>query len=440
MFQSGSRGRQAACPCGSRRSFAGCCLPWEEAFQRLFSRLVAFAAAPRIRRYEEAAAAVFWNTQRPLQPGDGRSAGESLRFLEWLLHDRTTRRGGGPLLGEFADAAIDLSLQEEDLLFASLLAPARAYEVTDTLARQGFLVKDLLTGAERAVSPLGLAEPPIRSDVMICRLLPLGRLLRFGASVLVLPATGRQELLGYLRTTYQVTRPGRHLSLEDFLDTSAHLYHHFFLLRGRGLDGRARETLRHVTFAPGRASYRGTHVSRIRAGLDRQPELIREAETGDQVRYVWIDRRRSVTRAILVVRNGELEISADTREDLAEARRFLEESLHGLIQPAGEHVGEAAGFGLEEVSRPGSALPGEVFYARMLAGWPGRSSPYLEDRTPREAVKSRAGRQQVAALLLGLERDFARLKRLGRAWADIIPLREHLDLPPGPHGPDRRAR
>lgn len=440
MSLSGSRQRQAACPCGSRRSLAACCLPWEEAFQRLFSRLLAFAATPRIRRQEAHAAAVFWNTQRPLQPGNNRRAGESLRFLEWFLHDRLTGRGGGPLLAEFADATTGLDLREQDLLFASLLAPLRAYEVTDVIGPRGILVKDLLTGAERTVSPLGLAEPPIRSDVVICRLVALGRLLRAGASVLILPLTGREELLAYLRTAYRVAPPARHLSLEDFLDSSSHLYHHFFLLRARDLGGRAQETVRRVVFAPGRAIYRGIDELRIHAVLDRQPELVRETGTGGEVQYAWIDSKRAVTRATVRVRSGEVQVSADTREDLAEARRFLEETLQALIQLAGEYADETAEPPREEIKRAGSAPPGGAFFARILARWPDIPSPLLNDRTPCEAVRSQTGRQQVAGLLLGLEREFARLKRLGGAWADVTPFRERLDLLPAPHERDRRIR
>lgn len=430
MTQSPHRQRQAACPCGSRRSLSACCLPWEEAFQRLFSRLLAFASNPRLRRQEASAAAVFWNTQRPLQSGQGRATGESLRFLEWFLHDDLSRRGSGPLLAEFADAAGGLDFWEEALAFASFLAPVRAYEVSETLGLCGFLAKDLLTGGEHAVGPLGLAEPPIRSDVMICRLVPMGRLTRLGASLLLLPAAGREELLAYLRATYRLARPARHVPLEDFLDGSAHLYHHFFLLRGRDLGGSARETLRLAAFAPCRMTYRATDVLRIRAGLDRQPELEREADSGDEVRYAWIDLHRAVIRTSVQVGPNGVQVRADTREDLAEARQFVEACLRGLIEPAGECAEESPGSAADDALRAKAGVPGTAFLTRVLERWPDTPCPLLDNRTPREACRSRPGRQRVVTLLLDLERKLARLKRLGRAWADVTPLREGLNLLP----------
>ncbi len=430
MSHPSRRQRQAACPCGSRRSLAACCLPWEEAFQRLFSRLLAFAATPRLRRQEASAAAVFWNAERPLQPGKGRGAGESLRFLEWFLHDQPSRRGSGPLLGEVVDAFVGLDFREESLAFASFLAPVRAYEVTEAQGTRGFLAKDLLGGGEHAVGPLGLAEFPIRSDVLICRLVPMGRHMRLGASLLLLPAAGREELLAYLRTAYRLARPARHVSLEDFLDVSTHLYQHFFLLRGRDLGGSARDTLRLAAFAPCRMTYRGTDVSRIRAGLDRQSELERDVEAGDEARYAWIDLHRAIVRASVQVGDDGVQVRADTRQDLADARQFLETCLRGLIEPADECVEESPASLPEGISRAKAGAPGTAFFARVLERWPDTPSPLLDNQTPREACTARRGRQHVETLLLDLERNFARLKRLGRAWADVTPLRERLNLLP----------
>ncbi len=440
MPLSPTRQRQSPCPCLSGRRLAACCLPWEEALQRFFSRLIAFAAMPSIRRHEASAAAIFWNTQRPLQPGKGQALAESLRFLEWFLHDHATRRGSGPPLAEFADAAVGLTPREEALLLASLLAPVRAYEVTEMLGPRAMLVKDLLTGAERRVGPIGLADPSIRSDVVICRLLPLGRLTRPGASYLVLPAAGREEMLAYLRTAYRLARPARHVSLEDFLDASPHFYHHFFLHRGRDLGGRAWETLRRIPFAPERAIYGGADVSRIRAGLDRQPELEREDGTGEETRYAWVDPERAIARATVLLRPGEVEVSADTQDDLVDAVAFLETCLRGLTQPVQRTQAAPEASPTEAISRARSGAPGTAFLARILDRWPDRPSPPLDDRTPREVCRSRGGRQRVTAILLDLERDLNRLKRLGRASADLTVLWEQLDLSPGQPKPARKPR
>lgn len=430
MSLSSARRRQAACPCQSGRRLASCCLPWEEAFQRLASRLLTFAATPRIRQHEADAAAVFWDIQGAVRPGKGLGPEGGLRFLEWFLHDYSPGRGA-TLLGAFADGAVGLDPREDHLLLASLRAPVRAHEVTEASGAR-LVVTDPLAGGQYALEPLALPDRPIRSDLLICRLLFLGRVSRPGASILVLPGTCREELLAYLRTTYRVARPPRHVSLEDFLDGSAHLYHHFFLSRGRNLGGRAVETVRRVAFAPGRVLYRGEDASRIRAALERQSELERDEAGGEEGRYAYIDPERAVSRATVVARPGQVELRADSREDLAAARTVLETCLRGLIQPVAEPAGGPDDSFGDEVRRHGSSLPGAAFFARLLDTWPDTPSPLLEGRTPREAMRSRGGRERIAAFLRDLERDLGRLKRLGRASADLASVREGLDLTPDP--------
>lgn len=421
--------RHAPCWCGSSRPLAECCLPWEEAFQHLAARLVPFAATPRIRRMESRAAAIFTTRETPPGPAKGQSAGADLRFLEWFLQDYSTRRADGPLLGDFADTAVGLSPREKELLLASLLAPLRAYEVTEVLGPHGALVKDLLTGGESPVGPVGLFDPPIRSDILICRLVSCGRCMRVGLSLLRLPAGGREEMLAYVRTAYQMARPARHVSLEDFLDGSAHLYHHFFLDRGKHLGGRAYETLRRVTFAPGRMIYRGTDVARILAVLDRQSELERREGTGEEIRYAWIDLECGIVRATLSLRPGEVALCAETREDLLQGQGFLEACLRGLIQPATDRADDAESSPPQAESVSAARRPrGATFIARILEGWADRASPRLYDQTPRVACTTRNGRRQVGEILQTLERGFARQKRLGRAWADVTPVRETLHL------------
>ena len=428
MVPTTRRQRHAPCLCGSGRPLSACCLPWEEAFQRLVARLLAFAGSPWIRELERRAAGIFTNSEQPLVPGKGPTAASSLSLLEWFLQDYAPRRGEEPLLGEFADGAQDLSPREEELLLASLLTPMRAWEVTEVLGLRGLMVKDLLVGAESHVGPLGLPNLPIRSDILICRLLPTGRVMRPGMSLTRLPGTSREEMLAYLRTAYQMARPARHVSLEDFLDGAAHLYHHFFLHRGRALGGRMHETARCMTYAPNRLTYQAVDTARIQAGLNRQSELELEDKTREEIRYAWLDLGRGVIRATLIVRPGTVEVCAETREDLAEAGRFVEDCLRGFIQPD-ESPPEAAGSQPPPPSAytPGG-LRGAAFLARFLDHWAERSSPLIGDRTPRAVCESRAGRQQVGALLLGLERDLARQRRLGRAWADLTPVREALNL------------
>jgi hypothetical protein len=431
----GRHNRRGPCPCGSRIPLGVCCLPREEAFQRLAARLVRYAEGPALAGHQSRGAAIFWNLEPPRRPATHGGFGGRLHFLEWLLHEYRPAGQGWPALARFADGSADLTPPEEALLLGLLLAPTRLYEVAESRGWRGYVLRDVLAGVEQTIGPLALRVPPIRGDLLITRVLGGGRLGRPGLSALLLPGGAREELLAYLRAAFRLTQTGRHVSFEDFLDRSTYLYHHFHLLRGRPLGGRLLETVRPFAYAPAVLLYRGSDMARMRAVLDRQPDLEPEAGTPGERTYAWIERSSGCLRGSLRLSPAGLLVCADTAEDAAEVRRLAEEWLRGLLAGSAEERSPEGGGpgGAREPAGPGPA--GGRFLRRALDRWAGMPHPALGERTPLAACASRAGRQRVEALLGLLERDLARSKRQGGAWAETGPVREALGL--GPSSPPR---
>jgi hypothetical protein len=434
----GRRKRRGPCPCERGAPLAACCLPWEEAFQRLAARLIRHGEGLSLRPQYIRAAAVFWNTEPPRRPPAHGVFGGRLHFLEWLLHEYEPSRQSGSPLARFADEASGLAPEEEALLLALLLAPMRLYEVTEPRGWRGVVLRDVLAGTEQTLGPLALRVTPIRSDLLIARLLPVGRLLRPGLSMLQLPGTAREELLAYLRTAYRLTQTGRHVAFEDFLDGSTYLYHHFHLLRGRGMGGRVEATTRPFAFAPREVVYRGLDAPRIRAVLDRQPDLEPGPGPAGERSYAWIDRASGCVRGSLELSPRSLRVRADTGEDATEIRRHAEEWLRGLLVGEPTEDGPPAASEWEPPGEAEREPAGRRFLRRMLGRWTDAPHPALGDRSPQAACGSRRGREQVETLVAALERDLARCKRQGRAWADVAGVREVLGLGPAPAAPGGR--
>jgi hypothetical protein len=373
---------------------------------------------------------VFWNTEITDEAPQGRKAGRDACFIEWFLHDYVAPKRTGSLLAEFADAVDGQSAREEQLLFAMLVTPIRAFEIAEPPGPRGVAVKDLLTGSEWVLGPLGVPEGLIRSDVCVGRLLPVGRLGRPGISLLRLPPGSQGELLAYLRATYRLAQAGRHVSLEDYADGAGHLYHHFFLDRGRELGGRAHRTCRWAPFIDGQLRYRGEETARIRAALNRHPELERVEEREDGARYLWLDRLHGVTGGTVRIRGGEIQACVETEEDLVRLDGVLESCLRGLVRREAVDAALTAAVVPASPARQRVGPAGAAFIRVFLERWPEIPSPTLSDETPREACRSTAGREAVIQLLLGIERTMARQKRLDRAWGEIGPLWERLSLSP----------
>jgi hypothetical protein len=384
---------------------------------------VAFARTPLVQAAAGEGAAIF-EAEPAGRPAPGRAAAGGLCFLEWLLQDHEPAPGGGTLLGGFADQTTDLAWHEEQLLLDLLLAPLRAYEVTEQIGAGALVTRDVLTGAEGRTGTVGLSGACIRSDLLVCRQVAVGGVRRPGLSLLRLPGASREELMAYLRTAYQMGRSGRHVSLEDYLDGSAHLYHHFYQTRGRRMGGAAHATVPGHAYAPAGVRYRAYGDSRVRAALARQPAL-EPAASGDEGRLAWLDLGRGIARAWVTVFPGAVEVAADTPETLGDARRFLENALGGLIDVPGEAWESPA----PPDGAAGRGVRGRAFLERVLGAWADTPTVLLGGRIPREAARTPAGRSDVAAALLLLERDLARQKRLHRAWVDLTPVRDALDLP-----------
>jgi hypothetical protein len=143
----------------------------------------------------------------------------------------------------------------------------------------------------------------------------------------------------------------------------------------------------------------------------------------------------AIALGTVLVHSDEIEVSAETTEDLAKVTEFLEVCLRGLVQRVPADAVPSGTPAAESTARQTSAPAGTAFIRRMLDCWPDVTCALLSDRTPREACRSKAGRAEVANALLGLERDMERQKRLGRAWGEVGPLWDRLNLaqPLPPH-------
>ena len=68
------------------------------------------------------------------------------------------------------------------------------------------------------------------------------------------------------------------------------------------------------------------------------------------------------------------------------------------------------------------------YYAEHYARWPDEKLPALKGKTPREAVKTAAGKRAVDDLIRMMENGAERDRKTGRPAFDFKPLRKALGL------------
>jgi len=107
----------------------------EEAFRRLVARLAAFSATPAARRLEGRAVGCSGTPRYPTTPPTAVAPEATPALPSGFCTITLPPRRTGSLLGEFADTAEGLSAREEQLLFAMLLTPIRAFEIAEPPGR-----------------------------------------------------------------------------------------------------------------------------------------------------------------------------------------------------------------------------------------------------------------------------------------------------------------
>ncbi len=375
----------------------------------MLSHVAAFADEPGMQHTRSAAAAAYPYAE------------DSPAFWEWFLCDYAAAGHAGSVLASYADAATDMSVEEQVALQAALFTPVRPYQAIEAVPSSGLVVKDLLSGAELRLGSFVVPENTIQSDVIVSRAVPVGRFRRSLICWLAFPPSVQTDLMAYLRGAYRLLQAGRHVAIDDFADMHVDLYHAFLAQPGR--DGRVMASARLEPWAPAQVTYTCTAHARAAAALDREATVERQSDTPEGGRrYAWRGGPAGSAGTILLTYDA-VSADANTHADLLQIRQLLEDALKGFIAFREEHATECA------VPRASSGRPaGRAFLERMLASWPDRESPELSDQTPRAACATKRGQDSVIHLLLDLERDLARQKRIGRAWVDPSDLWETLGL------------
>jgi hypothetical protein len=170
-----------------------------------------------------------------------------------------------------------------------------------------------------------------------------------------------------------------------------------------------------------------------------------EAEGGGEYHFGWLEgpSRPEGTRSLghIHIRGGRLRLETNSRQRLTKGKRLLEKIAKRAIKHLGdssETIQEAMGRRAHEggaAEEVPAGIPPEMerevmakFKAEHYATWPDHPLPALGGDTPREAVKTAAGRAAVIELLRTFENSEAREAQEGRAAYDFADLRRQLGL------------
>ncbi len=426
-------GRNAPCPCGSGKKYKHCCLKKQEAAERgaVEKRGAASKAIEWLARHHEEA--VREAIEADFLEELGEDASVELEKLpeafqqmaqinahEWLLAD------GELELEDGTHRAIDLLLGRGGPLFtagqrawleAMASRPLRLYEIQDVRRDEGFWVKDLLVPDEPVVwvkERLG-SQSTERWGLLGSRLIPVGAHWELSGAAYPFHRDEGLTLLEEIRTELSNIEGGidspearEFISLEiidRWLQT---------LTRPPSIpklvDASTGEPLMLVT-----DHYQVRDWSRLVAALASQPDV-----DGDRINgwTRFVEEGTSLRRALLSlnVKEGDrLEAFAKTLRRADEGKAWLQEVAGGaLIYRTREMTDPQAvmrdkarrGPSSQPLSKPKDTVPPEIqtrvmqqFVEEHYRHWADQPLPVLNNQTPREAMQTPKGREQVIELL-----------------------------------------
>jgi hypothetical protein len=459
-------GRNDPCPCGSGRKFKHCCgaaqntvespeaLMWRR-IRRLLGESNAEVQRFAMSAYGSGALDEAWDeftSPAPDEPAPGAQSPHFEVFMSWFHNFWSPDPSGESMVRDEAligvepvraylalrGARLDPLLRE--YLESCLDAPLSFHRVEDVERGVGLVLKDLVTGRERRVAERGVSETAQGGDILFAQVVQAGGLsLIECCAPFAFPPISQIRIAGECRALVgrrkRATFPLREYDLEMLA-----IYHAAAepLLNPRlptlqNTDGEPM-SMRKVVFdidSPERAFSALRHLD---PGEDA--DLARAQRRDAQGRLVeaelsWVEPSRNPRGAmkdkvVAFLAIGPSRLTAEVNSEARERR--LRETVERALG-AGARYRATEIQSVEQLLARGEASPPspsrresdaiadspEVralineHMSRHYDSWVNERIPALGNRTPLQAVKSRAGREAVQALVTQLERDGAKM-------------------------------
>jgi hypothetical protein len=456
-------GRNDPCPCGSGKKYKQCCLNVQEAVApadlqwRRVRRAIENMAATLLRygqeRYGPALLVEGWEDFNLDDEADDlpQDTPHMPVFMPWLFFDwlpdpratdvRPEALDGLTLAQAFLrDRGSRIDRLLADYLRACCEAPFSFYDVVSARPDSGFVARDIFNGTEIDVSERSASAQMQIGDILFAKIACMKELAMLeGLSPVCIPPDRREPILHLRKRMQKRRKPINRESLRewhfDLLDTYLEIVEPILNPRMPELqntdgDPLMPHTLVYDIGSPQEAFDALADLCFV-AGRD---ELLEDARRDGKGRLAGIsfdwqkagnEKHKSWSNTILGkidIDGGRLTVEVNSENRALQFRRIMEERLPGAryrtmsIQSVesmlAEKRGRAPTAAERQAAKEAEELNAQPEVQAMLAEemrrhyreWLDMKIPLLGNKTPRQAVRSRDGRELVEGMLLQMER------------------------------------
>ena len=457
-------GRNDPCPCGSGKKYKRCCLPDDEeigflrsATDNVLRKLGYFAFSQRFLEDFEIAFYIFWAEEYELYEFPYLSQSEQVHFTEWYFLDYFLddgRRIAEIFLQEMGD---EVSSLERRALEDRLSSSPALYEVLEVEPGKGLRLKDIFSGEEYDVKERRGSRSLYKWDLVFTRVVPMGKYFVICGGLHYFPVRLKERVVSFAKKELnRLRRKNKGAAWEDLYRERGYLFNHLWMAMARAPQFPIIVTPEGQQFILAKAIYLVHDYEEVRKKLTQIPgiklsedEFVENDQAG--ISFNWsipIKKEEGYFRVgenfrimgFIELRGSRLKLECNSKERLENGKALLEYHLGKYIEHRADSFKDLD-VAMEEYRekrpvRKGARenIPPEVeqeiarINEEQHDRWVDESVPVLGGKTPREAIKTKKGREKVEELLKQFENIEERRKRAGKSWYDINRLRKMLGL------------
>jgi hypothetical protein len=440
-------GRNDPCPCGSGKKYKKCCL--EKSFtqigkdesikQGLVQELLKFF---RQRIYNERfkdVVALFWDDFNPTEFLEGDSLEHAeINFWEWVVHDWVDEVSGNSLVDLYLQNKKAVPLEEQRILTMLKNSVLSLYEVQEVFPEKGLLLKDLIRGGQFDVREKAATRNLAKWDILATRLLQVDGLCIMSGAAYPYPIRFKDDILRDILSLYKRYRKKTPDATPDgFLKANGELFNFYWYDLIRNPPRVKLATTDGEPMVVCKAYYEFEDKGSVVKALRRIDEF-QEEKSG----FAWLGKRNKDGEAKMLgsafFDRDTLILECNSRERLKKGKEVIQEHVSGVkhrvdsYEDIYKHLDSLKD---RPSQKPPSDIPFEVqqqvytkFMERHSREWLTERIPALGGKKPKQAIRTRKGREQVKELLKLFENTEEHNRKAGKAYYDLSWIWDELGI------------
>lgn len=415
---------------------------FEQAERELRLKLVDFSNRPQIQAQIGEAFYIWKNDPELVQQyyeEDDISDVTFTKFFDWFIYDFKLIDVGKSVIELFYEQeGKSTSNFEKSILRDWLKSTISYFDVERVTTNEGCNVRDIFTNEAVSVTDNSASKQLKISDIIGARLIKTDKNTFFSGVISVYPRTFKSLIIDFYNREFKEFKKifGKKSSHYDFLKNWGFLIDNYLeriLEHSRFLTPDGDE----LVFA--RADYTCADFNLVVSKM-RQVKGIQEIRGGsDELRVFFLSHvDKKNTNTIIEVEVGKLTIQAHSIDSLNRAKAVIEKELNGLISHQSDSTKhpdslindnslitakrKKLGVGVKNRKEVDKIL--DQYYD----DWIDQPISALSGKSPREALKTKNGRNKLISILSELERLYQHAKKMGEPYYDVKKLRNKLKL------------